>query len=154
MGRPGLRERFRRPSRALGSGHLGERIGHPRKWRREVRDLHERQQQSDDPVKMVVREQRDQRQDGNDLVLNLLGAMGHVLGKGMKTQIQDPDQEHDQGEKDDHDIHENVGFTWRRDEKWQMVRCLGMDRRCHRPPPAAGFGGSRWRRGSSASPEA
>ena len=80
---------------------------------------------------MVVREQRDQRQDGNDLVLNLLGAMGHVLGKGMKTQIQDPDQEHDQGEKDDHDIHENVGFAWRCDEKWQMVRCLGMDRRCH-----------------------
>jgi hypothetical protein len=28
----------------------------------------------------------------------------------MKTQIEDSDQEHDQGEEDDHDIHENVGF--------------------------------------------
>ena len=110
-------------------------------------NLHERQQQPDDPVNMVVREQGDQRQDGNDFILHLLGPMGHVLGKGMKTQIQDPDQEHDQGQKDHHDIHENVGFTWSRDEKRQMVRCLGMNRRCHRPPPTAWIRRFRWCRG-------
>jgi hypothetical protein len=103
---------------------------------------------------MVVREQRDQRQDGNNLILNLLGSMGHVLGKGMKAQIQDTDQEHDQGEKDHHDIHENVGFPGRRDEKRQMVRCLGMDRRCHKTSPAACFGGSPGAGGSPASLEA
>src|SRR3954470_731666 len=82
--RPGLSERFDSAWRALGTGHLGERVGHSRQRRREVRELNERKQQSEDPVKVVVGEKGYQRQDGYNFILNFFRAMSHVLGKGMQ----------------------------------------------------------------------
>ncbi len=69
---------------------------------------------------MIVGEERDQRQDADDLQLHFAGAMRHVLGQSVQAQVKDADHKDHQQDEDDHHVEENVGLTRRGDERRQM----------------------------------
>ncbi len=88
----------------LGSGHLCQGFGHSLQRSCEVRNRYQRQEQSRDPVNVVVREQREEPQNTYDLQLHFAGPVRHVFGKGVKPEIQDPHHEDGSGEEDHHDV--------------------------------------------------
>ena len=75
---------------------------------------------------MVVREQREQRQDGNNLILNLGCPVRDMLGQSMQPQIRDADQDDGDDKQADRETEQDVAFSRRGYETRQMMRCRGI----------------------------
>src|SRR5262245_46567462 len=72
--RTGRRERVFRIPRI---GDFRQRIGNARERRREIGKLNQGKQEADDPINVVVREKRYERQDSDKLILNFCRSVGN-----------------------------------------------------------------------------
>ena len=115
--------RFRR-----NASHLFDRSCDPAQRRAEVRQVDHGEEQADHPVQVVVREQRQQAQHGHDLKLELLRLVGHPLGQRVQVQIEVPDRENGDDQKNTDSDHQDIGITWRGDERRQVMGRAGMNR--------------------------
>lgn len=99
--------------------------------REEIRHIHQRQQQGDDPKHIIVREQRQQAQGCHNLELQLLPLVGHALGQRMQVQEEHPCPKHCAHKHNGGDGHKYICAAGRRDEEGQWGVGCRVQRWCH-----------------------
>jgi hypothetical protein len=67
--------------------------------------MHHGEQQRCDPEHMVVGEQGEQAQDGNQLHLHMMAAVRYPLRQGMQLEIEIADHQHYSDQKNNHAHH-------------------------------------------------
>ena len=99
-------------------GRGGGAVGNPFQGGRDrveiapvIRQVDRREQQRRDPEDVVMGEERNQRQDGDKLKMRAPLAMGHLLGQGVQLEVEDPQSENQQDDKNRHDDEERVGLS-------------------------------------------
>lgn len=70
---------------------------------------------------MVVGEQRNERENGHDLELYLVGLMSDLFRLSVQFEIEHSDADDDDDQRDERYDHQDVGFTRRGDKPRQMV---------------------------------
>jgi hypothetical protein len=70
---------------------------------------------------MHVGEKREEPQDGDDFELQFLRFMSHSLRQCVQLQIEVANDQDGYDQENSHRHHQNIRFTGRRDEGWQMV---------------------------------
>jgi hypothetical protein len=87
---------------------LFERQRHRVHRQREVRQLDECEQEGRNPEDVVVSEEREQRQNSDELKLHLVGPVRHVLGEGVEPEIDQADGDDGDNQKGQHHGHQPV----------------------------------------------
>jgi hypothetical protein len=91
-------------------------------WRQEVGKVDEGKQQSCNPEGMLMRQQTEQTQHGDNVELNFLRLVRHSLRERMDRQEDDSGSNNAANDHHHHNIEEYISIARRRDEKWK-VRC-------------------------------
>ena len=109
------------------ASHARQQIGHCRQWSVKVRYGHQRQKQGGDPEYTVVREESRQRQNRDDLELQLVGVLvSHVLRQGVQSEIDAAKRNDHHNEKNGSTVQEDIQLSRRGYERRQMVRSCGL----------------------------
>src|SRR5262249_53549583 len=93
----------------------------------EIGKVDQRQQQTGNPEDVLVREQGNEAQHGDDLELQLVAPVRDALGQGVQSEEQDTDAQNGAEENHGHDHHEHVGLAGGGDERRQMVGCYRVN---------------------------
>ena len=74
------------------------------------------------PEKVVVRKQREQAEQGDQVEQNLLRLVRHSFRKRVDRKENHTRQNDACDDEPQRNVEEHVGFAWRRDKEWHM-RC-------------------------------
>src|SRR3954464_2087424 len=87
----------------------------------EIGKVHQGEEQAGHPEDMLMREESQQAQDGDDFELQLLRFVSHPLRKSVQTQKHVADCKNRDDQDDSHRYHQRVGLAWRCDETRQVM---------------------------------